>query len=177
MLGRRNSAMQKFSSSPLNLRERLRGKTDARLETIPLFNVLLVVVLLTLTGSSFIFAPGLAVALDGSAAGTETAVGASAGIVLPRAEIPLVGAETSAVLTVKSDKMFIYAGHIYESLDDVFARMDAPAAGTRGTLLVKLDRAVSVQGLFKIAELAGKAGFGALQVAGESPTPHSESTR
>ena len=105
MLERRNSAMQKLSSSPLNLRERLRGKTDARLETIPLFNVLLVVVLLTLTGSSFIFAPGIAVALDGSAAGTETAAGASAGIVLPRAEIPLVGAETSAVLTQRVGRL------------------------------------------------------------------------
>lgn len=177
MLGRRISAMQKFSSSPLNLRERLRGKTDARLEAIPLFNVLLVVVLLTLTGSSFIFAPGLAVALDGDAAGTASAPGTSAGIVLPRADIPLAGAETAAVLTVKSDKMFIYAGHIYEELEDVFARMEAPEAGTRGTLLVKLDRAVSVQGLFKIAELAGKAGFGALQVAGESPSPRSETAR
>lgn len=168
--------MQNLSSSPLRLRERLREKLEARIEAIPLFNVLLVAVLLTLTGSSFIFAPGIAVAL-GDGGSSETTVDDAARLVLPGAQIPLAGAATSSVLTVKSDKMFIYSGHIYDDLEDVFARMEAPESGSRGTLLLKLDRAVSVQGLFRIAELAGKAGFDALQVAGESPSPRPETPR
>ena len=63
--------MQNLSSSPFRLRERLREKLDAGLEPVPLFNVLLIVVLLMLTGSKFIFAPGISVKLsDGDVAGT-----------------------------------------------------------------------------------------------------------
>lgn len=158
-----------FSSSPFRLRERLRERLDARIEAVPLFNVLLIVVLLTLTGSRFIFAPGVPVVLDD---GDAASVAGTPAMRLPRSGVPLRGAETSSVLTVKSDAMFIFDGHIYENLEEVFSTKSssAPAAGTRGVLLIKLDRAVSVQGLFRIAELAGKAGFSSLQIAGESPS-------
>lgn len=173
--------MTNLSSTPLRLRARLRERLDARIEAVPLFNVLLLAVLLTLTGSRFIFAPGVPLVLDESrVAGTQKKTPASsaagtqltAGLQLPRSGVPLRGAETSAVLTVKSDTMFIFDGHIYESLDDIFSEKNpfAPPREERGVLLVKLDRAVSVQGLFKIAELAGKAGFSSLQIAGESPS-------
>ena len=172
--------MQNLSSSPFRLRERLREKLDAGLEPVPLFNVLLIVVLLMLTGSKFIFAPGISVKhSDGDVAGTTSASSVAA-FALSRAETPLPGTEASAVLTVKSDAMFIFGEHIYETPEQVFARMGAAAEGEpreRRTLLLKLNRSVSVQGLFKIAELAGKAGFDTLQIAGESPLLQPENTR
>lgn len=168
--------MPNLSSSPFHLRERLREKLEARLEAVPLFNVLLVAVLLVLMGSRFIFAPGLPVDLETS---DPEASPQGASLVLPVAKNALLGAETTAVLTVKSDTMFIFEGHIYESLEEIFSPENPHALlrEQRGTLLVKLDRAVSVQGLFKIAELAGAAGFSSLQIAGESPSVYPQETR
>lgn len=166
--------MEVFSSSPFHLKERLREQLDSRIDAVPLFNVLLIAVLLTLTGSRFIFAPGVPLVLSGdaSAAVPPKNAPAAAGMRLPYAGTLLRGEETSSVLTVKSDSMFIFDGHIYDDLEEAFASKIAPAAAEPrgGVLLVKLDRAVSVQGLFRIAELAGKAGFSSLQIAGESPS-------
>lgn len=157
--------MSDFSSSPFHLRERLSQKTDAKLETVPLLTVALIVVLFALTGSRFIFSPGVAVSLDGLApvpvAGPNTTR-----ITLPTATTMLPGAEAAAVLTVKSDTMFIFDGRIYENAEEIFAKNRVSG----GVLLVKFDRMASVQGLFRIAELAGKAGFSSLQIAGESPS-------
>lgn len=167
--------MPNLSSSPFHLRERLREKLEARLEAVPLFNVLLVAILLVLTGSRFIFAPGLSVELSEP----ESGVAATEVLSLPVTGNAMLGAETTAVLTVKSDTMFIFEGHIYESLEDIFSSKN-PHGMTpekRGTLLVKLDRAVSVQGLFKIAELARNAGFMSLQIAGESPSVYPQEVR
>lgn len=148
-----------FSSRPIRIRPHLQEKLEARIEAVPLFNVLLIAVLLLATGSGFVFAPGVPVALDGERART---------LVLPTASVPLSGADPSAVLTVKSDTMFIFDGRIFESLEAAFSQ--ETTTRDRGVLLVKLDRSVSVQGLFRIAELAGKAGFSSLQIAGESPS-------
>lgn len=158
--------MSDFSSSPFHLRERLRQKTDARLETVPLLTVLLIVVLFALTGSRFIFSPGVAVSLDGSVPVPVTTGANTTRITLPSATTLLPGAEASAVLTVKSDSMFIFDGRIYENPEEIFAENRASG----GVLLVKFDKMASVQGLFRIAELAGKAGFSSLQIAGESPS-------
>lgn len=170
--------MKNLSSSPLRLRERLREKLEARLEAVPLVNVLLIAVLLVLVGSRFVYAPGLTVDLDAERAAAELSSGA------PKTQLPIIrtvlpGVETSAVLTVKSDKMFIFEGHIYEDLEEIFSEKNpyAPPPEARGVLLVKLDRSVSIQGLFNIAELAGKAGFSSLQIAGESPSYRSAEVR
>ena len=167
--------MLNLSSSLFQLRKRLHDKLEARLEAVPLFNVLLIAVLFTLTSSRFVFAPGLPLGLEGDGTGgfSKTVSGGGPELVLPETQTVLPGVETSFVLTVKSDSMFVFDGHIYESLEDVFSEknlrlLDADVRG--GILLVKLDRAVSVQGLFKIAELAGKVGFASLQIAGESPS-------
>lgn len=164
--GENLSQMFIFSISPLHLRERLRERPDSRLEAVPLFTVLLIVVLISLTASRFIFAPGVAVSLDGNAPVPVTAGTSTTTITLPTATTMLPGAEPSAVLTAKSDTMFIFDGHIYENPEEIFAQNP----GNGGVLLVKFDRMASVQGLFRIAELAGKAGFASLQIAGESPS-------
>lgn len=156
------------------LRKRLHEKLEARLESVPLFNVLLIAVLLMLTGSRFVFAPGLPIALSPDASGefSKTVSGGTPELVLPETATVLPGVATSSVLTVKSDSMFVFDGHIYDRLEDVFSEKNRLLVEreSNGILLVKLDRAVSVQGLFKIAELAGKAGFSSLQIAGESPS-------
>lgn len=167
--------MEVFSSSPFRLKERLREQLDSRIDAVPLFNVLLIAVLLTLTGSRFIFAPGVPLVLNGTASSVaavplKNAPDSAAEMRLPYAGTMLRGEETTSVLTVKSDSMFIFDGHIYDDLAEVFAAKISSAAEPRGVLLVKLDRAVSVQGLFRIAELAGEAGFSSLQIAGESPS-------
>lgn len=144
----------------LQMRARFYEKVDAKIDAVPLFNVLLIAVLFLMIGSHFIFSPGVPVSLED---GDATA--------LPRASVPLLGVEASSVLTVKSDAIFILDGQIYENIEDAFSHQKPSGnADSRGVLLVKLDRSVSVQGLFKIAELAGKAGFSSLQIAGDSPS-------
>lgn len=166
--------MLNLSSNLFQLRKRLHEKLEARLEAVPLFNVLLIAVLLTLTSSRFVFAPGVPISLNGNEPGefSKTVSGETPELVLADSSTVLPGVATSFVLTVKSDSMFVFDGHIYDKLEDVFSEKNRRLieAEAQGVLLVKLDRAVSVQGLFRIAELAGKAGFSSLQLAGESPS-------
>ncbi|MBP3302740.1 MAG: hypothetical protein J6L64_06390 [Opitutales bacterium] len=166
--------MLNLSSNLFQLRKRLHEKLEARLESVPLFNVLLIAVLLMLTGSRFVFAPGLPLSLGKEDSGefSKTVSGGIPELVLPETSTVLSGVATSSVLTVKSDSMFVFDGHIYDNLEDVFSEKNRLLIEkeSNGVLLVKLDRAVSVQGLFRIAELAGKAGFSSLQIAGESPS-------
>lgn len=173
--------MLNLSSSVFQLRKRLHEKLEARLEAVPLFNVLLIAVLLMLTSSRFVFAPGIPLNLEGDGFGnfSKTVSGNVPELVLPETQTVLPGVATSFVLTVKSDSMFVFDGHIYASLEDVFSEKNLRLLDKdiHGALLVKLDRAVSVQGLFKIAELAGKAGFSSLQIAGESPSYHPANIR
>ncbi len=171
--------MERNLSSPFNLKKRLTSP-KLRLNTSALASVLLVAFFMFAMTSKFIFAPGISIEFsDENAAvdalgndkifASKTAKDESAGtLALPIFEGRLSGAEASAVLTVKNDAMFIFDGKIYRNLSDEIPPDAAENLRTRGGLLAKLDKSVSVQIVFDIAKAAQNAGFSAVQIAGES---------
>lgn len=160
--------MQSKLSSPFNLRERLR-KPDLRIGIVPLAGVLLVAFFMFAMTSRFIFAPGLTVQLTAEAQADNPGRKSDAETyVLPVFDGPIEGKITSSVLSIKNDAMFIFDGNIYKTLEDAFPPRPASEAGTRGILLVKMDRTSSIQGLFNLTKVARDAGFSAIQIAAES---------
>lgn len=163
--------MQSKLSSPFNLRERLRNP-DLRIGIVPLAGVLLVAFFMFAMTSRFIFAPGLTVELASEANGDAPAKSDAESYVLPVFDGPVEGKITHAVLSIKNDAMFIFDGKIYKKLTDAFPPLPAGKAGTRGILLVKMDRSSSIQGLFNLTKVARDAGFSAIQLAAETtPSP------
>lgn len=159
--------MQSKLSSPFNLRERLRNP-DYRIGIVPLASVLLVAFFLFAMTSKFIFAPGLTVELTPGKNPDVAPISDSAKYVLPVFDGPVAGKTTSAVLSIKNDSMFIFDGNIYRNLSDALPPVSSARAGTRGILLVKMDRSSSIQGLFDLTKVARDAGFSAVQLAAES---------
>lgn len=162
--------MQAPLSSPFSLRERLK-KPDARISSAALISVLLVAIFLSVLTSKYIFAPGLTVNLEHEnvPANTGNVPANAQNIALPVFSGTLAGVETAAVLTMKSDSMFILDGHIYDKLETAFAKQKN--AKERGILLIKINKTTSIQALFDIAKLAREAGFSAIQIAGETAPP------
>lgn len=159
--------MQSKLSSPFNLRERLR-KPDYRIGIVPLASVLLVAFFLFAMTSKFIFAPGLTVGLTHSANADAAPIPDAEKYALPVFDGPVAGKPTSAILSIKNDSMFIFDGNIYRNLSDAFPPISTARAGTRGILLVKMDRSTSIQSLFDLTKVARDAGFSAIQLAAES---------
>lgn len=156
--------------SPLGLRNRV-PVPDTRMDTLPLVTVLLLAIILSLAGSRFLYSPGLTMALDHS---TDPAHPLQLPTVLPlpvSSHSPLPGAVTDATLTVfsaKSDNLFIFEGHIYTFADEQLKRDLQTAAHRSPVLLLKADRSLSLQTLFRLTDLAREAGFKQVQIAGES---------
>lgn len=152
-------------SSPLGLAARLR-KPATSLDATALGTVLLTALMITLlVGSRFVYAPGITVAVTGD--------NRPASLDLPVADAGrLPGAMTTDTLTVlalKQDDMVIYDGHIRrlsELEKDFTARPPKPGT-SRGILLIKADRSVTMQTFFEITALARRAGFSAVHIAGE----------
>lgn len=159
------------------------------MDTLPLFTVLLLALLLTLAGSRFIYAPGLLASLeDETAAGTVTGgaiattgatTGAAPAPVLPRSTSPaLAGVATQAtlVLTTRADMAF-FDGRRYRIEGDELAKALAAAAGRWPVLLLKLDRTVTVDRLVRLLDIARDAGFRQVNFAAEdarsAPAPAS----
>lgn len=163
-----NKRAQSTISSPFCLRERLRTY-DSRIGTVPLVSVLLAAFLLFATTSVYIYAPGLTVDLNRTEENkTHQAMFTSPGTELPAFPGKLEGKRVAALLTVRNDDMFIFDGRIYKDLTEALPPLPQSQAGTRGTLLVKMDKSNSVQGLFNLMKIAHDAGFESVQLAGES---------
>jgi biopolymer transport protein ExbD len=151
-------------TSPLGLTRHIR-RPDLRLEAVPWLNVMLVAWLLSLLGSRFIYAPGLAVDL-GHASGSPPSQ-----LNLPVVSgSPLPGLPANAVLTVltaKGDQLFIFEGRIYdlESLRAELRQHPLPTGRAPIILLLKVDQNVSMQTFMEICALARAAGFSTVQVA------------
>lgn len=163
---------QSTISSPFCLRERLRAH-DSRIGFVPLASVLLAAFLLFSTTSLYIYAPGLNFELTQPENKEEPAIEfSSEGTELPVFPGKLDGKSVSALLTVRNNNMFIFDGRIYKDLTDALPPLPKSQAGTRGTLLVKIDKSNSVQGLFNLMKIARDAGFASVQLAGESAVSH-----
>lgn len=150
-------------TQPLGLLKHLR-KPSQGLEVVPLFNVLLIALMLTLLGSRFIFAPGVSVELPRASADSPAVS------VVP----------TMAVLTLLKDNSLIYGGRLL-SVDN-FEREAAasllpqrpaadetaagdPAATQPRILLIKSDTGVSVGTVLRVMNAARLAGYDQVQIA------------
>ncbi len=145
--------------SPLNLRARLKKPNVSLVDVFSMLSVFLAAAMLYTMSSTYIFAPGLTLDLEASQENSS--------YVLPVGEGPLPGVPVGGVFTMRNDHQFLYDGQIFSSVQ---AALPPQAAGTtidRGALLVKIDRAVTVQGLFEIVDAAKAAGFTKIQLAGE----------
>ena len=181
--------------SPLGLRAKL-SSPDRRVDTVPLVTVLLVAVLFTLTGSSFLFPPGLTVSMGREA---ESTAAPTLSLNLPRSGTlaPLPGTRVSAVLTApvsqtftaKSDALVIFNGRIFPQTDKALRlalaaeakRLAAEAPQTAENkksptrpppliLLLKMDASVTMQRFFQLCGYASEAGFSHVQIAAEDET-------
>lgn len=139
---------------PLDLQSRLSAPPrDA--DALFWLNAGAVVLFFALFGSQFILLPGEPVGL-----------GRSEGIVLPEANSATQGA-ASVVVSYRRDNMVLFEGGIYE-LRELLGPMAKYAKLHPGaTMLVRLDKQVSVQGLLDLIDLAKQAGFGQVLLAAE----------
>lgn len=157
--------MQSNPSSPFNLRGRL-SSPKLRLNTSALASIILIAFFMFVMTSKYIFAPGLTVSLNSDEGETETR---SETLSLPLYAGELPGEETTSVLTVKNESMFIIDGRIYRNLTDALPPADTDTP-KRGILLAKIGKSVRIQTVFDLAKAAQDAGFSAIQIAGESNT-------
>ncbi len=137
-------------SKPLGLIQAL-SRPDQRMDFVPLFDVLLIALLLMLLGSRFLFPPGVALDLPSVADGY------------------VVGSPTAAVMTVTSDDMIFFKGRHF-TRDSIQRYLLAdPALDHRlengGVLLLKVGREVNVQTLLTLSRVARQAGYLQVQIA------------
>ncbi len=132
---------------PLGLESRL-TPPDRGLDFVPLLNVLLLGLLFSLLGSRFVFPPGMSVELPRS---TQAA---------------LPGLPAVAVLTARSDNVFLYNGRIH-SLDTLTAALQDSRPERDAVLLLRLSREVTMQAFLQVCEAARRAGFSQVQIAAE----------
>jgi len=137
----------------VNTSSRVR-KADVGLESAALFDVLLIAVLLLLTGSKFILAPGIGIEVGGDALPTSAVL-----------EKSLTSDSASCVLTAAGNSMLIFDGRIMTVKD--FARSLAQTRGSqhRSTLLLKTSKNIDAQTLLDIFQAAKDGGFTKVQIA------------
>jgi biopolymer transport protein ExbD len=119
-------------------------------------NVGAVALFFSLVGSRFILSSGELVTVDGQ----------PGGIVIPHTA---AASETAAsvVVSYRRDNMVLFEGGIYE-LRELLAPMERYAKLHPGsTMLVRVDRQVSAQGLLDLFDLARRAGFAQVLLAAE----------
>ena len=106
-----------------------------------------------LLGSKFVLAPGLP-------------VGVGPGFELPQTKGAVPGA-AEVVVSYRRDNMILFEGGIYE-LTNFKGVLERYAKEHKGaTMIVRVDRQVSMQGFIDLCDLARAAGFGAVHVAAE----------
>jgi biopolymer transport protein ExbD len=135
---------------PLDLQSRLRPPSK-RLNPLPLFDVLLIAFFFSLLSSKFVLSSGLAINLPQGGSGP--------------------GLPASAVLTVRTDEMLLFEGQILSmsGLAPALAThvKQQRSGGADANLLIYLDRNVSVQTFFAVAEVAREQGVTRVQLAAE----------
>lgn len=139
---------------PLDLRARL-SAPPRDFDVVFWVNVGAIGLFFALLGSRFILAPGLPVGIS-----------TSAELELPRLETA-THATTSVVVSFRRDNMILFEGGIYElaSFRAVLQRYAKEHPGA--SMLVRVDKQVSMQGFLELCDLARAAGFASVLVAAD----------
>ena len=141
-------------TQPLDLRSRL-SAPPRDFDMLFWANVGAVLLFFSLLGSRFVLAPGLPVQVGGAL------------------ELPHIGSATqgtaSVVVSYRRDNMVLFEGGIFE-LGDLRPRFEQYAKDHPGSvLLVRYDKAVSMQGFVDICDLARAAGFASTVMLAAEP--------
>lgn len=141
---------------PLDLQSKL-SPPPRDLDLFFWVNVGAVALFFALLGSRFVLAPGVPVQVGGGSAALE----------LPQTSSVAQG-PASVVVSYRRDNLVLFEGGIYE-LRDLRKAMEVYAKNHPGsTMLVRVDRQVSAQGLLDLFDLARAAGFAQVLLAAES---------
>ncbi|WP_309386991.1 ExbD/TolR family protein [Cerasicoccus frondis] len=153
---------------PLNLQSHLRTPPTGA-DVAALFDVLLIVAMLSLLGSRFVFAPGSTVGLDE--------------LQLPESSYTeLIGVPTVDVLTLLQDDRVIYDGQ-FMTAEAWSQALEQDMVEVRRTnnaiLLIKADARISLQAFLRISDRAREAGYTRVQIAERPAKPNTglQSTR
>lgn len=139
-------------TSPLDLSSRL-SAPPRDLDGLFWVNVGVIVLFFSLLGSRYVLSPGLVVQNGGE-------------FVLPGTNAAGQAA-TSVVVSYRRDNMVLFEGGIYE-LRDLRPQMERYAKEHPGSvLLVRYDKAVSMQGIVDLSDMARAAGFAGFVIAAE----------
>lgn len=117
----------------------------------------LIALLFSLQGSRFIVSPGVAVQ-----------VGQDPSLVLPEATNTQLGG-ASVVVSYRRDNMILFEGGVYD-LRRFQPVLEEYAKKHRGSsMLVQMDKQVTMQGFFALSDIARKAGFTVVMIPAEEP--------
>ena len=146
----------------IGLADRLK-RPETKIDIIPVLDMLVIALLLSLLFTRFVMLPGVSVDLPG----TDLRMQHTAGAV--------------SVLTIENEGMLFYEGSVYEmgAIDRAFRNYIDELAGGDAVLLVKAQAEMELEVFLELCRMAQEAGFSQVQIAGkkdEEPvellTPH-----
>ncbi|MGB0415927.1 MAG: ExbD/TolR family protein [Coraliomargarita sp.] len=136
-------------TSPLGLVSQLK-QSEIRLDAIPVLDLIVIVLLVSLVFTRFVMLPGVRVDL-------------------PTTELRMQYTEHPvAVLTIQNRGMLFFDGSVYtnESIERAFAEYMSKSDESSNVLLVKAEAAIDLQRFLDICQMAETAGFSQVQLAG-----------
>ena len=149
----RSSSVGEFTAS-FGLLERLR-RPETRLDVVPILDLLVLALLVSLLFTRFVMLPGVRVEL-------------------PATDLRMQHEASSvAVLTIGNRGMLFFAGRVYEhgtveaAFEQHVAAMRAADPDEAVVLLVKAQASMDLQLFLDLCEMAQAAGFDEVQVAGQ----------
>lgn len=136
-------------NSPLGLQNKIKPPS-LKLENIPILNLLCIVLLLFLLSSKYLFAPGLTIELPEYSEGK------------------LDGRPSTTILSINEANLIFFEGNIYtlENIEKPLMNFIQTSNMQSSTLLAKISKGTEMDTVFKICEIAHKAGFDNIQLAG-----------
>lgn len=137
-------------TEPFDFRSRLRP-ADSRLDFVPVLDLIVIALLVSLFFTRFVSMPGVRVDL-------------------PVTEMRMQHSQDSvAVLTIGNNGMLLFDGAVFESGTIARGFQNYMEESVRGSpvLLVKADVAMEMQEFLRLCELAKEAGFIQVQLAGK----------
>jgi len=140
-------------AEPFAFRRRLR-QADTRIDFIPVLDMIVIAMLVSLLFTRFVSLPGVRVDL-------------------PVTEMRMQHSQqTVAVLTIGNNGMLFFNGAVSESatIQRSFERYIESADSESPVLLIKVDSAMEIQDFLRLCELAKAAGFVQVQLAGKKET-------
>ena len=160
MVAEKNDSQSEVSrgyTEPLGLMPQLK-RPPISFDMIPVLDLLVIAMLFSLLFTRFVMVPGVRVDLPDS------------GMQMQPSNLPV------AVLTISNRGMLFFDGAVFElnSIDTSFQNYIEELPGQDVVLLVKTEGSMDLQLFLELCQMAQKAGFVQVQIAGEH-LPNSES--